>query len=215
MDWLNPVATLIASFGGAWAAFKLQASEKSSEVRRANIAAANQALFVMMQQANTLHLYKHDHINPHREHPGRHLAIQASLPYETDSLRFDFGSLNFLDQPAEQQLLFEISIEERRYIESVRAINARSEILLKEVHPRMSEAGFLDGGSYGKSELLNALGQPLYNKLERLTSDMIWHVDRTSDSIVSIKEKLLAAVRKRYPGVKFVDFVLQDPGTTP
>lgn len=215
MDWINPIATLIASFGGAWAAFKLQSSEKSSDTRRANIAAANQALFVMMQQANTLRLYQHDHINPHREHPGRHLAIQASLPYEIDSLRFDFGSLNFLDQPGEQQLLFDMSIEERRYIESVRAINARSEIILNEVQPRMSSAGFLDGGSYGKSDLMSALGQPLYNKLERLTTDMIWHVDRTSDSIVSMKEKLLTVVRKRYPGVKFVDFIMQDPGTAP
>lgn len=214
MDWINPIATLIASFGGAWAAFKLQSSEKTSDIRRANIAAANQALFVMMQQANTLRLYQHDHINPHREHPGRHLSIQASLPYETESLRFDFESLSFLDQPDEQQLLFEMSIEERRYTESVRAINARSEIILNEVHPRMSSAGFLDGGSYGKSDLMSALGQPLYNKLERLTTDMIWHVDRTSDSIVLMKEKLLKVVRKRYPGVKFVDFIMQDPGAS-
>lgn len=169
----------------------------------------------MMQQANTLRLYQHDHVNPHRDHPGRHLAIQASLPYETGSLRFDFGSLNFLDNPNEQQLLFDLSIEERRYIEAIRAINARSEIILNEVQPRLSSAGFLDGASYGGSELLEALGQPLFKKLERLTSDMIWHVDRTSDSIVSMKDKLLVVLRARYPGVKFVDFVLQDPAPAP
>ncbi len=169
----------------------------------------------MMQQANTLRLYQHDHINPHRDHPGRHLAIQATLPYETGSLRFDFGSLDFLDQPVEQQLLFEMSIEERRYIEAVRAINARSEIILNEVHPRASAAGLLDGSSYGKSEMLAALGQPLYNMLERLTTDMIRHVDRTADSIVAMKDKLLVALRAKYPGVKFVDFVFQEPATAP
>jgi hypothetical protein len=214
-DWLNPVATLIASFGGAWAAFKLQASERTSEVRRKNVAAANQALFVMMRQANTLRLYQHDHINPHRSHPGRHLAIQATLPHETESLKFDFSSLDFLDQPKEQQLLFDLSIEERRYVEAIRAINARSEIILNQVHPRASAAGLLDGSSYGKSEMLSAIGQPLYNMLERLTTDMIWHVDRTSDSIVATKDKLLSVVRARYPDVKFVDFVMQDPEAAP
>jgi len=211
VDWLNPLATLAASFAGAWAAFRLQASDKSKEVRRSNIAAANQALFIMMQQANTLSLYQHDHINPNRNHPGCHLAIQASLPYELDKLRFDFASLEFLDSAKERQLTFELSIEEQRYLEALRAINARSEIILTEVHPRMSAAGFLDGGTYDANQIINAIGQPLFKKLERLTNDMIWHVDRTSESIVVMKDRFLSAVRTKYPGVNFVDFELHQP----
>lgn len=206
VDWLNPTTTLFASFAGAWAAFKLQSADKARDIRRANITAANRALLTMMQQANTLRLYQTDHINPHREHSGRHFAIRPTLPYELEALRFDFGSLSFFDSPKEQQLLFDLSIEERRFIEALRAVNARSDLMISEIEPKLNAAGFLDGGSYGGGDFREALGQPLYNKLERLTSDMIYHVDRTNDSIIEMKGKFLLAANARYPGTKFVNF---------
>lgn len=78
IDWLNPLATLIASFGGAWAAFKLQASDKASDTRRANVVAANRILLTLMQQANTLKLCQKDQIDPYRDSPGRHFEISHS-----------------------------------------------------------------------------------------------------------------------------------------
>jgi hypothetical protein len=206
IDWINPAATLAASFGGAWAAFRLQSVEKARDIRRTNIAAANRTLMTMMQQANTLKLYQKDHIDPHRLHPGRHFAIRAILPYELDTLLFDFKSLDFLDSPKEQQLIFELSVEERRYVESLKAINARSNLLLAEVDPKLASAGFRDGGTYGSDDLMEVLGQPLCNKLKRLTDDVVYHVDRTNESLVTMKDKFLGAAKARYPKAKFVNF---------
>jgi hypothetical protein len=205
-DWLNPAATLLASFGGAWAAFKLQAADKARDIRRTNIVAANRALLTMMQQVNTLKLFQKDQINPQRTFPGRHFAIRATLPYEYDGLRFDFKSLDFLDSAREQQILFELSVEERRFIEALRAINARSELLLTEVDPKLASAGFRDGGSYTSADLERVLGQPLCNKLKRLTDDVVFHVDRTVDSLVEVKDRFRAMAKVRYPWAKFVDF---------
>ncbi|MFC5571606.1 hypothetical protein ACFPN1_16245 [Lysobacter yangpyeongensis] len=205
-DIINPLATLIASFAGAWAAFKLQSVEKSREIDRSNIAAANRALLVMMQQANELKLYQKDHIDPQRHHPGRHIGIQATLPFDLDTLRFDFKSLDFLSSATEQQLLFELSVEERRYIEALKAINARSEMILTEVQPRLMAAGFNDSAEYTGAQFTSALGQPTYNKLQRLTDDVIYHVDRTNESICTMRDKFRAAALKRYPKEKFVNF---------
>ncbi|GAB3366939.1 hypothetical protein GCM10027431_09720 [Lysobacter rhizosphaerae] len=206
IDLINPIATLIASFGGAWAAFKLQSVDKARDVRRTNIVAANRALLTMMQQANTLKLIQIEQIDPHRESRGRHFSIRATLPHELDTFRFDFKSLDFLDGPHEQQLLFELSVEERRFIETLRAINARSELLLTEVDPKLNAAGFLDGGSYSGDELMGALGQPLCSKLKRLTDDVVFHVDKTNESIIGLKGKFRSLAKARYPSAKFVDF---------
>ena len=210
IDWLNPTATLIASFGGAWAAFRLQTVDKTRDTRRTNIVAANRALLIMMQQANTLKLFQNDQIDPQREFPGRHFAIRATLPYEYDGLRFDFKSLDFLDSAVEQQILFELSVEERRFIETLRAINARSELLLTYVDPKLAENGFRDGGSYTKTDIENTLGQPLCNRLQRLTDDVVFHVDRTIKSIDEMKTRFRSMAIARYPEAKLVDFEFTD-----
>jgi hypothetical protein len=210
IDWINPVATLVASFAGAWAAFKLQSVEKARDTDRANVSAANRTLLTMMQQANTLKLYQQDQIDPSRDNPGRHLAIRPTLPFELESLRFDFKSIDFFSSPNEQQLLFDLSVEERRFIEALRAINARSELLLTQVQPKLAAAGFLDSGSYDGEIFMQALGQPLYNALKRLTDDVIYHVDRTNGSIVEMKDRFRAAAKARYSRATFVDFEFPD-----
>lgn len=209
-DWLNPLATLVASFAGAWVAFKLHAANKSKDICRENIAAINRALLVMMQQSNTLKLYQMDQINPHRKNPGRHFAIRATLPFDLESFKFDFKSLDFFETSEEQQLIFELSVEERRFIEALKAINARSEILLTEVDPKLNVAGFIDGGEYSDVQLKAAVGQPLYNKLERLTDDVVYHVDRTSVSLIEMKSKVLKIAKARFPKAKFVNFEFPD-----
>jgi hypothetical protein len=213
-DILNPLATLVASFAGAWAAFRLHALDKSREQDRSNIAAANRALMTLMQQANELKLYQRDHVDPKRNHPGRHLGIQAILSYEVGDLRFDLRSLDFLSTPAEQQLLFELTVEERRYMEALKAINARSDLLVDEVQPKLMAAGFDDGAEYTSGQFIAALGQPVYNKLKRLTDDVIYHVDRTSDSICEMKDKFRSAVIKRYPEASFINFEFPDGSST-
>lgn len=214
-DWLNPVATLVASFAGAWAAFKIHASDKAKDVRRESVTAINRVLLTLMQQVNTLKLYQLDQINPHRDNPGRHFAIRATLPYDLESLKFEFKTLDFFESAEEQQLIFELSVEERRFIEALKAINARSELLLSEVDPKLSAAGILDGGEYSGAQLRAAAGQPLYNKLERLTDDVVYHVDRTSASIIDMKSKILSHAKTRFPKAKFVDFEFPDARPTP
>jgi hypothetical protein len=168
----------------------------------------------LMQQANELKLYQRDHVDPKRNHPGRHLGIQAILSYEVGDLRFDLRSLDFLSTPAEQQLLFELTVEERRYMEALKAINARSDLLVDEVQPKLMAAGFDDGAEYTSGQFIAALGQPVYNKLKRLTDDVIYHVDRTSDSICEMKDKFRSAVIKRYPEASFINFEFPDGSST-
>lgn len=207
IDWVNPAATLIASFGGAWAAFKLQSWEKARETDRGNINAINRAITTLLEQANTLKLFQRDHIEPNRQNPGRHLAMRPLLPFDLGRMQFDFASLDFLSTASERQTVFNLSIEEQRFAETLKAINARSDLILTEVDPRLAAAGFEDGGSYGADEFMRVLGQPLHNKLERLTNDVIDLVDKSCSSLMELKDELRAVGKGRYPRQKFIDFV--------
>jgi hypothetical protein len=209
-DIVNPLATLIAAFMGAWAAFRLQTIQKRGDEIRTNIAAGNRALSTLMQQANTLKLFQIDFIAPFRNDPGRHIAIRPSLPYQEDALPFDHRSLDFLSRPAQQQTLFELSIEENRFREAIKAINVRSRHHFEVVQPMLSAAGLQEGAEYTEEQFRTAIGELHYIHLKRLTDAVVMHVDRTVESLCATKGRLRKILAEQYPKGQFIDFELLD-----
>lgn len=206
-DLSNPLATLVAAFVGAWAAFRLQHDKELEDQRRSQIAAANRALFTLLQQANTLKLFQRDFIDPDRAHPGRHLQMLPVLPYE-DNLRYDVKDLDFLATPKHQQVLFDLVLEESRYREAIKAINTRSALHLNEIQPKLSAAGAIQGQEYTGEQYHHALGDFLYNHLQKATDAVVFHVDTTVESLMAIKDRLRMVLIEFFPGERFVDFEL-------
>lgn len=209
-DIVNPMATLIAAFAGAWFAFIYQNRQKESEECRQNIAAGNRALVTLFQQTNSLKRYQLDMIEPHRSNPGRHIQIQPTLPYQEDSLTFDIKSLDFLLTPKSVQVVLDLILEEARYKEAIKAINARSEHHFSVVQPKLASAGIIEGRDYSDQDLRNALGELDYLHLKRLTDAIVLHVDRTVGSLVEGKNRLREALVEKYPKGQFVNFELLD-----
>jgi hypothetical protein len=140
-DIVNPLTTLVAAFAGSWAAFKFQQFQKNKEDTAENIAAGNRALIILLQQANTLKLFQIDFIEPFRGSPGKHFQIRPALPFQEDSLIFDIQSLEFLLSPEHQQVIMDLVLEENRYRETIKAINARSHHHFEVVQPKLARAG--------------------------------------------------------------------------
>lgn len=207
-DIVNPVATLIAAFAGAWFAFTYQNRQKAKDEVRQNISAGNRALVTLFQQANSLKLYQVDMIQPHRESPGRHIQVQPTLPFQEDSLSFDVKSLDFLLSRDTVQVLLDLILEEARYREAIKAINARSQHHFAIVQPKLQSAGIVEGGEYSGQDFRNALGDLDYMHLKRLTDAVVLHVDRTIESLVSAKDRLRGALVGKYPEGKFINFEL-------
>lgn len=207
-DIVNPLATLVAAFAGSWAAFKLQTTQKHSEEKRNHIAAGNRALSTLMQQVNTLKLYQIDFVDPLRNESGRHVSLRPTLPYQEDALVFDFKALDFLALPQHQQTLFELSIEENRFRESIKAINARSRLHFEIVQPMLMAAGFQEGREYTGEQFRTAIGELNYSHLKRLTDAVIIHVDRTVESLYTMKDRLRKSLVEHYPDGQFINFEL-------
>lgn len=207
-DIVNPVATLIAAFAGAWFAFTYQNRQKSDDEVRQNISAGNRALVTILQQANSLKLYQVDIIEPHRGSTGRHIQMRPTLPFQEDSLSFDVKSLDFLLSPETVQIMLDLILEEARYREAINAINVRSQHHFGVVQPKLASAGVVEGSEYSDQDFRNALGELDYLHLMRLTDAVVLHVDRTIESLVSVKERLRTALIRKYPKGTFVNFEL-------
>lgn len=183
-DIVNPLATLVAAFAGAWLAFVYQNRQKANEEVRQNISAGNRALVTLFQQANALKLYQIDMIDPYRDSPGRHIQMRPTLPFQEDSMSFDVKSLDFLLSPVTVQVVLDLILEEARYREAIKAINARSQHHFSVVQPKLESAGIIEGGEYTGQDFRNALGELDYMHLKRLTDAVVLHVDRTIESLV-------------------------------
>jgi hypothetical protein len=208
-DIVNPLATLIAAFMGAWTAFRWQSVAKQEEEQKTMVAAGNRALATLMEQVNTLKLFQVDCMEPMRNNPGRHIAMQPLPDYQENMAEFEFKSLNFLlGDPRHHQVLFELSIEDMRFRETLKAINRRSRHHFEVIQPRLAAAGIQEGREYCEKDFKQAIGDFDYIHLQRLTEQVEFHVDRTVDSICSMKGTLRKALLEQLPEGKFLDFEL-------
>lgn len=205
--WLSAFATLIAAFLGAWFAFKLQDRAKFREEVKANVAAGNRALFNLLRQANSLKLIQRDHLDEHRDNPGRHLMIQPVPQQAHEDTKFDLRELSFMAAPKHQDLLFKLIIEEARYAETIKTLNMLSEFS-SQVQRVVAHAGIEHGREYTGEELRTAMGDFAYHQLRSLTDALYFHVDRTVDSTMDVKNALITSLIEMYPKTQFLDFEL-------
>lgn len=203
--WIGALATLVAAFVGAWSAFKLQDRAKQREERRQNVAAGNRALFNLLRQSNSLKLIQLDFLDEHRDHPGRHLTMQPVPQQSYDDTKFDLRELSFMAEPKHQNLLFKLTIEEARYAEAIKTMNMQSEFRT-QVQAVIANAGIQHGREYSGDELHTAMGDFAYHNLKSLTDALFFHVDRTIQSGIEVKDELRAALKELYPDAQYLDF---------
>lgn len=203
---LNGLITLAAAFFGAWFAFLLQKRRDDEEKREKNVSSGNRALIVLLEQANSLRLIQTDLIDPFRESQIRHIQIKPTLPFSDKILRFNVKELEFLITSGDQQLLLDLIMEENRYRETTVAVDLRSKFLIDVVEPTFKRAGIQDGVHYEANKLPEILGHNDNAQLRRLTDSIINQVEKTLGTLVSTKDRLLTALKKRYPKNHFIDF---------
>ena len=80
--------------------------------------------------------------------------------------------------------------------------------MLNVVHPALLAASVSESTMYSKDDYVQALGEPLYNQLKRLTDDVYYHVDRTIGSLCEMRDKLRICAKTRYPKAKLANFEL-------
>jgi hypothetical protein len=209
MDWsaftLYISTTVLATFLGASAAFYLERRAKQKENNRASLASANRALFILSRQFGILNQVRNQVINPVRNDPGAWINMPAVLPKTHDDLRYDIGSLQFLLESGDPNLLTELLMEEDRFFEAIKTINERSRKHSNELQPKLAAMGIKEGTYYSSAaELEKALGIDLIGSMKTLTKALTEHVDEGIDGLKAIHEKLTNMFSKLFPGQRIL-----------
>ena len=203
-DVLAALIALIASFAGAWAAFRFESRRRKSEEDEKRIGAANRAIYVVYHYWNILEQFRKEVLEPHRDRPDAwlNLAAHPAVPVPTDS--FLPNDLQFLLQVEKAEVYVALMLEEQRFLLALGLIKARTQLVLNEVFPKMSAAGIGLGRPVLQDRVEAVLGVGVTHQLKEITAALYKNVDEDLASLRATHDQLRSAMKSLYPCKKFL-----------
>jgi hypothetical protein len=206
-DIVAILATLVASFAGAWAAFLLEIQRRQREERDRNVGAGSRAIYTIFNLWNTLEQFRKEALEPYRGKSDAWLNMAAHPAVSVGDHRFEAGDLQFLLQSSHAQTYAALFLEEQRYKLVIGLMHERSRIVLNEVFPRMASAGLTVGRSATQDEVERAIGIDVVHKLKTITAALYTNVDEDLLSLKALHDELRSAMKELYPKQKVVGVI--------
>lgn len=202
---VNALATLVAAFAGAWAAFALQRRHEARKAKAAQVEECNRALLILTQQANFVLVYWKQVLEPFREHPARHLLMPPTGQLDYSHLVANAASLAFLLQTEASDIPQMIALANDRFHRLVAAINDRA-----RAHHEFQaaiEASRVDMEAGAPVAVIEgAIGQRLTMLLRTGTDGVFMLADDTRESLAALGRDIAPVLRTVFSGEKIVSF---------
>lgn len=202
--YFQALTTLVAAFGGAWAAFSLHEAKEKEKREIMHRDAGNQALHTIFRMWNMLFDYKQKSVDPHRTSQAAWLNLDASPLNNAEKIAFDGGSLNFLLSSKYASIYSELFLEESHFHHLVALINTRSSLLMKVVWPMMGAGGLQKSQRTTEEEMLRLIGPDNTEILKSVTPEIINQTYQDINSLADMFLKLREALMEIYPSYMFI-----------
>lgn len=203
-DLLAALASFVASFAGAWAAFAFESRRRERETDDRNCAAANRALYTIFNLWNILEQYRKEDLEPYRGCPDAWLNLAARPSVPLGESKFQVSELLFLLHTDKAEVFATLMQEEQRFALVIDLIHARSELILNDVYSRLANAGICIGQPMVKEELERALGVDVIHKLKHFTEAIYKNVGDDLESLRKVYEIFRQVMKTQYPKRKFL-----------
>lgn len=209
--WAELAANLFGAFGaafaGAWVAFRLERSSRSDDDASMEVAGGNRALYSLYEIWNELRHFQIEVIEPRRGQADLWFNMDATPPF-VGNYSIDARDVGFLlDEYANTYA--KLMLEFRRFRTIIGIINLRSDIVLGEMHTRLSEYGIKVGDSRDIIEIEKLLGIKVVHHLKSYTKTIVEFVDDDVKSIPITFIEVRSVLKKRHPERKFLNVEFQ------
>ena len=186
---INNFVTLGAAFAGAALAFGLERYQRGAERIDNNVVAGTRALFVLGRMFDVLYQYQKEIIDPYRGKTDAWLNTDTQLAQDDYAFHIPFDDLTFVLRSS---------------------INARNELVLRELWPKMSDARIPVGAAVEEVALREFLGTALTRKLEGTIVSLTDLVDKEVISVMEAYEEVYLSLKRIYPKEEFLRFKFPD-----
>ena len=209
-DILASLVTLIATFAGAWGAFRFENRRRKTEEDEKRIGAANRALYVIYHYWNLLEQFRKEVLEPHRGRQDAWLNVAAHPAALMPTNRFQPNDLQFLLQVEHADTYVTLMLEEERVLLALNLITARSNLVLNVVFPRMAGAGIKVGQSMASGQIEDVLGADVTHQLKEITTAIFKNVEEDLVSLRAAHDKMHSTMKTLYPDRKFVQILFEE-----
>jgi hypothetical protein len=196
--------TVAGSFAGAYFAFRLQRLRAEEERNDQRVAALNNALFQIFRMWNALRQYQREHLEPFRGRRDGWLNLSATPVAQHAAVQFEGKELSFLLSTPKNNVFARVMLEEERYRLATALIEKRSELVLKEVFPRMSKAGIAVRENRDERDVEKILGIDIAHQLRQLTDHIFSFVDADEKSLREVYDELRSVAKGLFPTKAFI-----------
>lgn len=211
IDIVAILATLVASFAGAWAAFLLENERRKREEQDRNIGAANRAIYTLFNLWNILEQYRKEVLEPYRGKSDAWLNLAANPTIPTGEHTFQANELQFLLISSKAEVYASLMLEEQRFAIAIDLIRARSALVLDEVFMKMSSEKIPVKQELPEAEVVQILGTGLTHKLKVITAAIYKNVDEDLVSLKAQHDQLREAMKLLYPNRDVLKILFQVP----
>lgn len=208
-DIVSILATLVASFAGAWGAFLFENERRKREVEERNVGAANRAIYTLFNLWNILEQYRKEALEPCRNNSDAWLNLAANPTISVGEHKFQTDELQFLLQSSKPEVYAGLMLEEQRFAIAIGLIHARSTLVLDEVFPKMSAAKISVGEALPEVGVEEVLGIGLTHKLRVITAAIFCNVDEDFISFKAQYDQIQGAMKLIYPKRKVLKIVFK------
>ena len=171
---MNGSAALLGALIGALASYVFQILLHQKQENDNERLAGHRILFCLLQQTNTLLLIQKDFIYPNINKPGRMIAIPAIPDFDTTKNLFDFSSFSFLlKSKSGRKVMYDLYLSQESYIETLRAVNLRSQFHRFELQPKLASLGYPSSFEASSTKLQSDLGIFIWGTMLNQTEQMI------------------------------------------
>lgn len=202
-DSMSAIATLIAAFVGAKAAFSMQDKSKKEEISKKVRAAVNQTLFLLADMWKNLNGYNKQALAYALNTPAPWLSMKYKISYV--DIKLPHQDLLFLLETKYANLYLELLHTEQMYNITCDTLKLLYEVHSGELQPKLEQLGYSFHGIIDVNILENQLGPVLVTKLKDMTNDAIIEVPKQMAALIETFNKFRGAMTEHFAGCTVIN----------
>lgn len=206
--FIQALTVALGAFLGAFSAFKFneRIEDRKLEVarerdREREAVTVQKALLIIVRQLNALRNLK-TQISRYKSIEKLAFEMPAERNFHAD-IYFDVEEISFLVGKS-PMLLFELSLEQDSFVQTVGSLEVRNRFYLEKVNPTMEALG-LNNRPATYSEIQTTLPYPVYKGAIDGVRALKENLSQTLENLEQRRKELLALARTEYPNFQFLD----------